>query len=206
MEERLYIYSMKRIILHAVGLLLLLQAAHAQKSLLALDEHNKYIYYQVVGQPGATADSLDKKAVNFIRETYPKTRLKSAGDTSIVIKDRFVTYSVLAFAKHESGEIKFTLNIECKNSKYRYWLTDFVFTPYEKNRYGVFAPKDNIEIPLEKASSRVDSKELDGYFDQTGTFCKQLGDQLKSYMLLDHPTNRKPDQQPPVKKVVTDKW
>jgi hypothetical protein len=195
---------MKRFFLPVISILLI-QTAYGQKSLLALDEHDKYIYYQVVNQPGASADSLDKKALGFVRETFPKSSLKTVGDTSIILKDKFVTYSVLAFAKHESGEIKFTLTIECKNARYRYWLTDFVFIPYEKNRYGVFVPSNSIEIPVEKPSSRVDKREAEGYLDQTGFFCKQLGEQLKSYMLLDHPVNKKIEQ-PTVKKVVTDKW
>ena len=186
--------------------MLLIQTVYGQKSLLALDEHDKYIYYQVVSQPGTSADSLDKKALGFVKESLPKSSVKTTGDTTIILKDRFVTYSVLAFAKHESGEIKFTLTIECKNDKYRYWLTDFVFIPYEKNRYGVFVPSNGVEIPIEKSSSHVDKKEAEGYLDQTGAFCKQLGDQLKSYMLADHPTNKKTEQQPVVKKVVTDKW
>jgi hypothetical protein len=196
---------MKRFFLPVICILLI-QTAYGQKNLLARDEHDKYIYYQVVNQPGASADSLDKKALGFVRETFPKSSLKTMADTSIILKDKFVTYSVLAFAKHESGEIKFTLTIECKNAKYRYWLTDFVFIPYEKNRYGVFVPSTSIEIPIEKPSSHVDKREAEGYLDQTGAFCKQLGDQLKSYMLVDHPTNKKKDQQPAVKKIVTDKW
>src|ERR1700747_2593999 len=115
---------MKLFFLPIISCALLIQTAVAQKSLLALDEHDKYIYYQVVTQPGATADSLDKKALGFVKETFPKSTLKTMGDTGITLKDKFVTYSVLAFAKHESGEIKFTLTIECKNAKYRYWLTD----------------------------------------------------------------------------------
>ena len=186
--------------------MLLIQTVYGQKSLLALDEHDKYIYYQVVSQPGTSADSLDKKALGFVKESLPKSSLRTIGDSSIALKDKFVTYSVLAFAKHESGEIKFTLTIECKNAKYRYWLTDFVFIPYEKNRYGVFVPSNGIEIPIEKSSIHVDKKEAEGYLDQTGAFCKQLGDQLKSYMLADHPVNKKAEQQPAVKKVVTDKW
>ncbi len=196
---------MKRFFLPGICILLL-QAAYGQKSLLALDEHDKYIYYQVVNQPGASADSLCKKALGFIKETLPKSSLKTIGDTGITLIDKFVTYSVLAFAKHESGEIKFALTIECKSGKYRYWLTDFVFVPYEKNRYGVFVPSTGIEIPIEKSSSHVDKKEAEGYLDQTGVFCKQLGEQLRSYMLVDHPANKKAVQQPIVKKVVTDKW
>ncbi|MDB5141891.1 MAG: hypothetical protein JWQ66_604 [Mucilaginibacter sp.] len=175
--------------------------ANAQKSLLSLDEHNKYIYYQVVDLPGISADSLYKNAEYFIKSVYPKTK-SIQSNNSINIKDKFLTYT--SFVKHENGEMAYTLNIECKDAKYRYWLTDFVFTPYERNRYGVYVPINGIEIPLESAESKVIKKDLDGYFDQTGAFCKQLGEKLKKYMAEGH-TTKKPDQQP-VKKIVTDKW
>jgi hypothetical protein len=175
--------------------------ANAQKSLLSLDEHNKYIYYQVVDLPGISADSLYKNAEYFIKSVYPKTK-SAKSSNSINIKDKFLTYT--SFVKHENGEMAYTLNIECKDAKYRYWLTDFVFTPYERNRYGVYVPVSGIEIPLESAESKVIKKDLDGYFDQTGAFCKQLGEKLKKEMTEGH-TTKKPDQQP-VKKIVTDKW
>jgi hypothetical protein len=139
-----------------------------------------------------------------MKEVYPKIKFKKE-DTAAAASDKFLTYSVFAFAKHESGEIRYTFTVECKNNKYRYWFNSFVFVPYEKNRYGVFVPVNGIEIPLEKASSKIDKKELEGYLDQTGLFCKQMGDRLRSYMAFDHTTRKKTDQQP-VKKVVTDKW
>jgi hypothetical protein len=173
--------------------------ANAQKSLLSLDEHNKYIFYQVVELPGISADSLNKNAGYFIKSIYPKLkRVKNQNS----IKDKFLTYTSLV--KHENGEMDYTLNIECKDGKYRYWLTDFVFTPYEKNRYGVFVPVNGIDIPLETAESKITKKDLDGYFEQTGAFCKQLGEKLKKYMVEGN-VPKKADQ-PPVKKVVTDKW
>ena len=174
--------------------------ANAQKSLLSLDEHNKYIYYQVVDLPGISTDSLYKNATYFIKSSFPKTK-STQSSNSINIKDKFLTYA--SFVKHENGEMSYTLNIECKDGKYRYWLTDFVFTPYERNRYGVYVPVNGIEIPLETAESKVNKKELDGYFDQTGAFCKQLGEKLKKEMTEGH-TTKKTDQ--PLKKIVTDKW
>jgi hypothetical protein len=193
---------MKRILI-AVVCLLWLQAAFAQKEALAMDEHNKYIYYQVVDRPGAGLDSLQTKVLGFIKETYPKIKF-SQRDTAISIEDKFLTYSALAFAKHESGEIRYTFTIECRNNKYRYWLTDFLFVPYEKNRYGVFVPANGVEIPLEKALSKLDKKELDGYLDQTGTFCKQTGAYLQSYMLQ----TRQAEKPKPaaIKKIITNKW
>jgi hypothetical protein len=178
------------------------RVANAQKSLLSLDEHNKYIYYQVVDIPGTSADSLDKNARSFLKDFFPKIKPKHSDNGAIDIEDKFLTYTSLV--KHENGEMAYTLTIECKEGKYRYWLTDFIFTPYEKNRYGVFVPVNGIEIPIENASSKLTQKEVDGYFDQTGAFCKQFGEKLKKYMAEDH-VAKKPDQQP-VKKIVTDKW
>ena len=178
--------------------------ANGQKAMLALDENNKYIYYQVVDQPNATRDSLDRKALSFVRGTYKNVKTNLTGDSVISIKDKILTYSVLAFAKHESGEVKYTLTIECRDNKYRYWFADFVFTPYYKDRYGNFVPQPGIEIPLEKAITKIDKKELDGYLDQTGAHCKQTGDALKAFMSQNH-QSLKPVAQP-VKKIVTDKW
>lgn len=200
MQERLYIYTMKRELLIAVCLLLA-QMAHAQKKLLQLNEQNKYIYYHVVDLPGISADSLLKNSQGFMESTYPKNKPEQINNTEIALKDKFLTYTYIV--KHESGEINYTLNVECKDFKYRYWLTDFVFTPYERNRYGVFVPVNGINLPLETAANRLDKKELDGYLNQTGAFCKQLGENLQKYMAEGH-HEPKIDKQP--SKVVTDKW
>ena len=175
--------------------------ASAQKSLLSIDENNKYIYYQVVDRPGVSADSLYRNVTYFIKDFYPKTKSVQVAASGAIIKEKFLTYTSLI--KHEDGEMAYTFSIECKDGKYRYWLTDFVFTPYEKNRYGVFVPVNGIDIPIENASSKISKKDLDGYFEQTAAFCKQIGDKLKKYMAEGR---SKPGIDKPVKKIVTDKW
>jgi hypothetical protein len=203
--ERLYIYIMKKILLILICLLFA-RMANAQDNQLALDEHNKYIYYQVIDLPGVSADSLNKNAAGFIKMTYNRGGKVSKGNTdNISVKDKFLTQNATAFVKHENGEINYVLNIECKDAKYRFWLTDFVFTPYERDRYGAFVPAKGINLPIETASSKIDKKELSGYLDQTNTFCKQLGERLKQYMAGQRPEIKKTDR-PPVKKIVTDKW
>lgn len=194
---------MKKLLLSLI-VTLLIYSASAQKALLALDENNKYIYYQVVDHPNATKDSLSGKAEAFFKDVFKKDRPVRVGDSSFAIKDKFLTYSALTFARHESGEIDFIFNIECKDNKYRYWLSDFVFRPYQKDRYGMFVPVNGIEIPLEKASAKLDKKELEGYLDQTGTYCKQMGDNLQAFMIQNHQSS--PKNTPPVKKIVTKKW
>lgn len=196
-----YIYNMKKILLIFICLVMT-QIANAQQSQFSIDEHDKYIYYNVVDMPGVSADSLNKNSGMFIRMEYPKDKPAIPGNYSIAIKDKFLTYASLV--KHESGEIAYTLNIECKDSKYRYWLTDFVFTPYEKDRYGAFKPVSGMNFPLETVKSKVSKKELDDYMDQTVAFCTQLGEKLKKYMVEDHKIKKAVQQ--PVKKIVTDKW
>jgi hypothetical protein len=192
---------MKRILL-LFPCLLVFQLAHAQKSLLSLNEQNKYIYYQVVDLPGAGADSLSKKAAAFAADNKLKEKLTA--DTTLVIHDKFLTHSTLSFSKHENGEITCTFTIQCKDSKYRFWFTEFVFTPYERDRYGAFVPVSGKEISLDNASASLDKKELSGYLDQAGAYCQQLGAKLKEYMSQNHSVKK--TAAPAVKKIVTDKW
>ena len=176
--------------------------ANAQKSLLSMDENNKYIYYQVVDMPGIKADSLDKNMALFMNEFYPKEKSLKITSSGASVKDKFLTYTSLV--KHENGEMAYAFNIECKDGKYRYWVTNFVFTPYEKDRYGMFVPVNGKDIVIEKASDKLPKKDVEGYFEQTGAFCKQLGDKLKKYMTEGKP--QQPKENKPVKKIVTDKW
>ena len=181
------------------------QCAFGQKSLLALDERNKFIYYQVVDRPGVSADSLSKQALGFVNSFFGNKKEKTGNDTSIKVRSYFETYSALAFAKHESGRITFELSIEIRNNKYRYWLSDFVFTPYERDRYGMFVPVVGKDLALEKAAKDLEKKELEGYLEQTGTYCQDIGTRLKSYMLIDHHLKNKVNNEQP-KKVVTKNW
>ena len=181
--------------------LLLSYMANAQKSLLSMDENNKYIYYQVVDMPDIKADSLQKNMTLFMKEFYPKEKSLKVSGPEASVKDKFLTYTSLI--KHENGEMAYSLNIECKDGKYRYWVNNFVFTPYEKDRYGMFVPVNGKDVTLEKASDKLQKKDVEGYFEQTGAFCKQLGDKLKKYMVEG---KAQPKVDKPVKKIVTDKW
>lgn len=192
---------MKKIVVLIIALFLS-GMANAQKSLLSMDENNRYIYYQVVDMPGFKADSLQKNMALFMKEFYVKEKSLQITSSGASVKDKFLTYTSLV--KHENGEMAYALNIECKDGKYRYWITNFVFTPYEKNRYGMFTPVTGKDIALEKASDKLAKKDVEGYFEQTGAFCKQLGDKLKKYMTEGKPQQPKVDK--PVKKIVTEKW
>jgi len=157
--------------------------AFAQKDLLSFNEQNKYIYYQVVEQPGLITDTLQDRALYFLKTAYPKNKIEKAQTSgNYTGTGKFLILSG-ALVKHVDGEINYTFYIECKDQKYRYWLTDFVFTPYKVDRYGNSIPQAGIDVPLENSASKMDKTELDKCLDQAGTFSKQFGDQLKVFMI-----------------------
>ncbi len=183
-------------------LLLLTKSTIAQQDLLSFDEHNKYIYYQVETMPGIPVDTLMQRGAKFLKGVYPKTTVKQDNAGKTEGTGKFLVYGGLSVLKHEKGEISYQVNIEYKDQKYRFWLTGFVFTPYQRDRYGNFVPQQGIDIPLEQAAAKLDKKDVDGYLDETGAFCKQFGERLKTY-LSKLPEPKKVE---PTKKVVTDNW
>jgi hypothetical protein len=197
-----YLYSVKKIVLLGFVFILFAKVTIAQQDLLSFDEHNKYIYYQVITMAGLPADSLHDRGLYFFKKAYPKTTLKSVTATGVEGDGKFLVYDGVSVLKHEKGEITYQVNIEFKDQKYRFWLTNFIFTPYVRDRYANFVPQQGIYIPLEDALAKLDKTDVAGYLNETGAFCKQLEDKLKLYMLR----LPEPKKEEPVKKIVTDKW
>jgi len=161
------------------------KSARAQKDLLSFDEHNKYIYYQVVEQPGLITDTFQNRALYFLKINYPKNKIdKSESPAVITGTGKLLMLSGLSVAKHIDGEINYTFNIEYKDQKYRYWLTNFIFTPYKIDRYGNSVPEPGVDIPLEDGASKLEKAQAGSYLDQTGKYSKTFGEKLKEYMLM----------------------
>jgi hypothetical protein len=195
-----YLYGMKRNLV-VIIFILLVKFSSAQQQLLSFDEHNKYIFYQVSDMPGFPADSLHARGLSFLKTLAPKIKLKTGGkENNISGEGKFITYNSTSLLKHESGEVNYVVNMEFKDQKYRFWLTDFTFTPYERDRYNNYLPKLGNDIPLETAASKLDKKEVETHLDETGTFCKQFGERFKIYL------QNTPKKEEVVKKAVPDKW
>jgi hypothetical protein len=197
---------MKNILL-AFVCLLFVKTACAQKDSLAFDEHDKYIYYQTGSKPGLSADSLYNRGLYFIKTAYPKSKLtmvtadKSEG--VITGKGSFLVSKKAFITTHEDGAISFSLRMEVKDSKYRYWFTDFVYTPYQRNRYNVYEPVPGVTIPMEHAQGKIDKDDFAVYLDKILLNSKQIGGTLKAYMLK---TSALPQEVKKVKKISTKDW
>jgi hypothetical protein len=186
----------------ALVCLLAVKSAVAQKDLLSIDEHNKYIYYQVVQQPGLTLDTFQNRTAYFLKVYYPKNKVNKGELTeSITGTGKLLMLTGITAAKHIDGEVRYTFNIEYKDQKYRYWLTDFVFTPYYVDRYGNSVPQPGLDIPLEKGALKLQKGQLNNYAIQISNYSKQFGDRLKQRMLMVSAAPMKDDK----KKIITTK-
>ncbi|WP_448700041.1 DUF4468 domain-containing protein [Mucilaginibacter sp. AW1-3] len=179
--------------------------AMAQKDSLATNEHGKYIYYHVVNLNKDNADILLVRALDFFDMPGNKANFKvtdkDANTHTIDGTGFFTVSSSLSLAKHDDGKITFKLHIEIKEQKYRYWLTDFVFIPYYKDRYNNLVPQPGVEIPMENITKKINNKDAGHYLDECGTFSIKFGARLKKQM-----------ESAPVKTsngkkvIVTEKW
>lgn len=181
---------MKKVVV--VLLLTMFKAASvlAQADTLALDENNKFIYYQVVLQPASPVDTLYKKAVLFLSKAYPKDRLKPAkadkANFTLNATGGVLVSKKSMIAMHEDASVGFKFYMEVKDGKYRYWFTDFIITPYERDRYANYVPVAGKSYPLEKGLSKLSEDDYNGYLKKVLANCREIGTILNSY------TNNKP--------------
>ncbi|MFC3562423.1 DUF4468 domain-containing protein [Pedobacter jamesrossensis] len=131
----------------------------AQQKQFSLDDNGRYIYYEVVDAKTTSKDSLMLRAASFL-SLYKKSIVKeSATDTSILAKGKMVIDKTILVAGHPSGEVNYTLTFEARDKKYRYWLSNFEYIPYGRDRYGNYVATTKIATPLEKTPGKLNAGE-----------------------------------------------
>jgi hypothetical protein len=113
-----------------------------------------------------------------------------------------VISKTLLVMSHPSGEVLFNFQAEAKNGKYRFWLTDFSFIPYQRDRYGNFVATSTIGVPLENNPGKLNVSQWKEYQSQTAVFAKNFATQFKAFMA----NETKAVSPVAEKKVVTKSW
>lgn len=177
---------MKRLVF--ISLFLLCKTCFAQTP-FATDERGKYIYYEVVELTGVKKDSLINRAAYFFKNLDKKDVqiLGSASDSVINARGKFVISRTSAMLSHPSGEMSYNFVAEIKNGKYRYWLTDFRFTPYQRDRYGNFVPVTGVSTPLEKSPGKLNAAVWKDYMKDAAEDAKEFGAKFKEQMATSAP-------------------
>ncbi|WP_443939896.1 DUF4468 domain-containing protein [Pedobacter sp. MW01-1-1] len=186
-------------------LLLLFTKLSAQQKEFSIDESGKYIYYEVVSTKATPKDSLMQRANYFVKKLYKKTlSLNQKSDTSILAKGKTVIDKTLLIAGHPSGEIQYNFNFEARNGKYRFWLTDFNFIPYQRDRYSNYVPTSDYPTPLEQKAGKLNAGEWKDIVDGAYSKVSKFADDFKKCMATAATITVQPVTKP--KTVSTDKW
>jgi hypothetical protein len=180
------LYSMKKLAV-LIFCLLMSRVVMAQRDSLAFDDRGKYIYYKVLADKH-TADDIYKKSLAFFevlsKDKSFKLTTRDAKNTAITGAGTILVYKP-SLTKHADGQVAYTLKMEIKDNKYRYWLTDFIYTPYFRDRYNSYVPDKGRNVPLEKSAKLIEEKDLNKFLDQAATYAIHLGEQIKKQIAAD---------------------
>lgn len=177
----------------------------SQAKVLPVDEQGKYTFLEVNTVKSVSKELMAANARRFFKANAKWIKLKSnTQDTAFNGKGKMIIQKGLAGIGHPSAEVSYTLSISLREGKYRLILTDYVITPYERDRYGNFGPV-TVSAPLEKVPGKLNRGEWDNNMAFVIDESKKIAEKLKVNM-----NNTLKDMQPEIKQqpaaVSTTKW
>lgn len=178
--------------------------ANAQtEQAMPFDDRGKFIHYEVVELKNTPIDSLKLRMVNYFKRRNSPIKFNAInGDTAFIANGKFIINKTLLVMSHPSGEVLFQFQAQLRDHKYRFWLTDFSFIPYVRDRYSNFVPATTVSIPLENDPGKLNAGQWKEYQTQTAKFAKELADKFKAHMMSRSTTPAAPME----KKVVKKDW
>lgn len=178
----LYLYIMKFLSLSV--LLFFTTIGFAQDKPLSNDDRGKLIYYEVVELKDVSQDSLDARAAAFLKKSVKLFTVKSLpADSMVHASGKMIIHKNALVLSRPSGEVLYNFYIETKGGKYRFWLTDFGFIPYQRDRYSNFVPSTTVAIPLERKPGKLNAAEWAGYVKATAREANALAVRFKEAMV-----------------------
>lgn len=173
---------------------------------LPLDDRGKYIYYEVVIRKGITKEELIELAKAYFKSnSAPKVNFLEK-DSLYTGKGKFIINKTAFVLTRPSGEVRYQLYLDFKEGKYRFWLTDFSFIPYQRDRYGNFVPATSIGLPLEQKPGKLNAAEWTAYLKATTKEAEEFAAHLKQGMLADTPIIKPAAKAIPVQSTKNQKW
>lgn len=153
----------------------------AQGDVLPLDERGKFIYYEVIAAKGIETEALKIRVIAYFEQEKLKHK-NTITDTSFFAYGKLIIQKTVLVLSHPSGEVLFKLNVEIRPEKYRFWLTDFNFIPYQRDRYGNFVAGSAKGTPLERNVGKLNAAQWKEYQTQTAKYAHQFAAEFKKFM------------------------
>jgi len=148
----------------------------SQKPTLPIDEKtNRPVYTEVVTAEGVSANDLHLRAVNWFKTYFknPGSVIKENDPATNKIngQHRIYIYNEIDGLKNKAGQVRFRINVICKEGRYKYQVDDI---------FKLASPKIYIEEYLDE--SAVNKEAQFGYVRQVDTEINDMMSNLKESM------------------------
>lgn len=164
--------------------------------LMPLDERGKYIYYEVVEKNTVPADSLQIRAKEFL--TAKKLDAVKSTKDQLSASGKFLISKTAFVLTRPSGEVLYNFVFELKEGKYRFWLTDFAFIAYKRDRYANYVPATVKGVPLEKEPGKLNAAEWTSYIAAASKQADLFATEFKQYLSVGKKIVVQPQTKPSV--------
>ena len=187
-----------------VALLLLGFSAFAQEKTLPVDEAGIYTFLEVKELKLVSKETMAANVKRFFKENSKSLKLqKSEKDTVFSGKGKMIIQKAVVGIGHPSGDATYRISIALRNGKYRLILTDFMLTPYERDRYSNFVP-GTVSTPLERSPDKLNRAEWDANMAAIMLGCRKVAGKLGA-IIGSAVTEAKPEPKKTAT-VSTEKW
>jgi hypothetical protein len=177
--------------------------ASAQTSALPVDERGVHTFLEIT-KSSTPKEQLPANVKAFFKSNSKQVKLRSSkGDTAFFGTGKLVLFKSTGGIGHPTAEVNFNVSVELKNDKYRLILTDYIITPYERDRYANFVPT-TIKYRLEDKPGKLNKGEWENNMKSVVTESSRLSAKLKSAMNANS-ANIVADEKKPAA-VSTTKW
>ena len=136
----------------------------AQETQFPIDDLGKYTITEVVELHGIDKDKLFSNGEKFMKKIKvlnSKKKYYKIEKENYIIRNKgsFYVYRIGSVKKGIAGAVEYDIDLEIKDGKYRYTITNYIFNEYQRNRYGKYEPVKGKFKPLEMEVSSINTKE-----------------------------------------------
>jgi hypothetical protein len=167
-----------------LSLLLLLagSGAFSQEKTLPMDESGKYTFLEVAELPLVSRTVMAANARRFFKSNSKSLKLGGTEKDSIFYgTGKMIIQKTAVGIGHPSGDATYTVNVALRDGKYRLILSDFILTPYERDRYSNYVP-GTMRTPLETEAGKLNKAEWEANMAAVALGARKLADKLKLAM------------------------
>ncbi len=155
------------------------------QQLLPKNESGKYTYMEVE-ELSVPVQQAITNAQTFIDRNGKQLKSDGVvGDTALLASGKMVLYKGSSGIGRPSAEASYQMRLDLRPGKYKIILTEFVVTPYQRDRYGNFVPT-TLAVPLEREPDKLGRGDWQRNMASIIVQSKKLTTSLKASLKSNH--------------------